>query len=279
MALVPLAACPRGEERSSQDGVLLSLRGASDDGEPFVGELKAWTPARAGGQLRWETRRLLPLIGAVTSEWQHLCRSVRKCHVECELMCHALGYDVNTELGSSRQSIRQSGGSTEQLKASEQEAWLSTPALLLALLGWQAERRKAKQKAAANTLLKLFLEATLGSRCFSEFAPLDVCAGEAAACTQEPVLDGLCLHWQSVQADFGQVAHEHQNPQARLHGALKALYKNYPCPVVAHQFALVLRRVELAIVGGIDTWGDFAWHATPRARLPCFVGYRRQDLK
>eukprot|EP00971_Amphidinium_carterae_P071768 1419508-Amphidinium_carterae.1 len=126
----------------SQDGRGYMLRGhallGSGETQPF-----AWLALHRGDHsLRWQLRRIVPDLGFGATRSRNLSMQFNHHWPKWSAVLESTGMHVAQNWGASRDSLRvRYGVESQEVRASEEFYWCSTPALLFMLLHWRSSER------------------------------------------------------------------------------------------------------------------------------------------
>jgi len=147
---------PMSHKPTILEGALLLPDGGTDR---FA--LKAWPAPGHGESLRWELRRLFPLVGyKCSSHRTKVCNRIREQVGHWKAFKESYGWPTEEIVGQSWHSVVCGPDQQSGLRGTEeQEYWVETRMLLGLILFWQGYRKlpceRARCQVAATTVLQM----------------------------------------------------------------------------------------------------------------------------
>eukprot|EP00971_Amphidinium_carterae_P184166 3656584-Amphidinium_carterae.2 len=217
------------------------------------------------GALRWESRRLLPLLGFVqTSRATSPGNIFRLKRPEWSRWLRQARFDADAHIGSSKRSL-----SVRQRKTDDAETqnWLSSLGMLLVALGCSKTRQAREARSLSlQTLQSLLRHCTSESVC----VPVDMPASILNECDDNVDDDNRCHHMQQVlgadMVDADRVV--------SLSLVLQHLFESV-CPACKALLASLLQQAASDIHLHRDTWSAREGMNLPVLRGP---SGRRRNL-
>lgn len=163
-----------------------------EDGEFVTIHWKLWVADDAGATLRWEVRRIFPSIGFVERNRHTAPRAILDRDLtQWQARWFLFGWIVPECFGRSQHALRCAGAGLDGLQEAEQEAWVSTRALLAVLFHYMQARRAMAARSLVRCVTQLFLESCC-TLPFLQGLDLRTIAPVHRGLCAESVVGGLC---------------------------------------------------------------------------------------
>ena len=229
----------------------VAIQATCGDGSQETCVLKSWE-AGDRQQVRWELRKVMLAMG-YTDKSKHslLCHLVRDQAPRWDDALRAFHLGPTTQRGSSRRCNRHR--SVIALATTEQEYWMSTPALLVLFLWWHSHRRAKRDKRAIEQTVEAMFAKVLDVG-FAQALPIHEAPSDLGSHCDIDSRDARCWCVRGVLSVVAKVDHEHA--YSAIFTCLLELHHARQCAVCFAWLSRLLSEVATCIDARADVWGD-----------------------
>lgn len=264
-----------GGGRDSELGAMCRLSGVDESGTRFLTTWKCWT--RSGQtSLRWEVRRFFLDVGISETKHSPLSKQISTRWPELQALQQCF-FGEEQHIGRSLRSLLAIAATTEAMLAdAEQEYWVDTPLLLLALGHFGEAKRRSQDRHRAHALGRIMLESCASADACRALAWRAQVNSHLERCS-EMRADGRCSCVRELLDPSSELIADNKSHQAMLFEAIVLFFTHRSCPAIAAACADLVKLAGAIIDSGVLEWGDFEWHRSSIATVRTESKCRRTD--